>query len=86
MFDEIREAIQSAALDQQKLAMFHFQVLRNAERMSGVDAIEFCRAVDVPVSFASQFRKMVALARIMRESGIQLTAIPTVGSALDEGR
>ena len=73
MHENIRDAIHSAAETGQKIAMFHFQVLSNATKLSSTDPVEFCRSVDVPVTFATEFRKMIALARLMREKGVTLT-------------
>jgi hypothetical protein len=56
-----------------KIAMFPFQVLANAAGLRSVDSGEFCRAVGVPATYAAEFRKMLALARQMREQGVRLT-------------
>ena len=45
--------------------MFHFQVLKNADDLAGIDPKGFCKEV-------SEFRKMIALARLMKEQGIKL--------------
>ena len=73
MYEEMREAIRLAAVHGQKMAMFHFQVLVNAAELRSVDGDEFCRAVDVPASYAAEFRKMLGLARLMRERGVRLS-------------
>lgn len=72
MHEKIREAIQSAAESGQKIAMFHYQVLANASALRPVDAVEFCRAVGVPLSYATEFRKMLALASLMQDQGVKL--------------
>ncbi|MBK7053009.1 MAG: hypothetical protein IPH54_21345 [Rhodoferax sp.] len=42
MIEEIRQAVHNAALGKQKIAMFHFQVLRNAAALEGSDPASFC--------------------------------------------
>jgi hypothetical protein len=72
MHDKIRQAIESASRDGQKMAMFHYQVLANAAEVRSADPGEFCRAVGVPASYATEFRKMLGLARLMQERGVRL--------------
>ncbi len=73
MYEEITKQIKLAELQGQKIAMFHLQVLKNAEQLDGVDAVEFCRKVGMKDSFATEYRKMVSLAKLMKQQGIQLT-------------
>jgi hypothetical protein len=72
MIEEIRKAVHDAALGNQKIAMFHFQVLKNADVLEGVDPEAFCRDINVPKTYQTEFRKMISLARVMREQGVQL--------------
>ncbi len=72
MYETIRQAIETAAVHGQKMAMFHYQVLANAAELRSADSDEFCRAVGVPASYAAEFRKMLGLARLMRERGVRL--------------
>lgn len=72
MIEQIRAAIHRAQENNQKIAMFHFQVLKNAVELAGIDPIGFCQEVSVPESFATEFRKMIALARLMREEGARI--------------
>jgi len=46
--------------------MFHYQVLVNAEKLKGLDAVTFCKDV-VPETYATEFRKMIGLAKLMKE-------------------
>ena len=71
---EIRNAIHVAAEDKQKMAMFHFQVLKNAKVLDGMEPGAFCTAVDVPQSYHIEFRKMLGLARLMDALGVRLAA------------
>ncbi len=72
MIEQIKAAVNSATGKNQKIAMFHFQVLKNADELAGIDPKGFCREVSVPETYATEFRKMIALARLMKEQGIKL--------------
>ncbi len=71
--EQIKAAVHRAAGKNQKIAMFHFQVLKNADDLAGVDPKGFCKEVSVPETYATEFRKMIALARLMKEQGAKLT-------------
>ena len=72
MFAEIRKEIQKAAKKKQKLAMMHFQVLKHSRELADTAPAEFCKLVEVPETYATEFRKMMSLARVMEEQGAQL--------------
>ena len=74
MIDEIKIAVQAAAARKQKIAMFHFQVLKNATELDGLNAEAFCKEVAVPLSYQTEFKKMISLARLMSELGVSLTS------------
>lgn len=69
---KIAEKIKEAEIKKQKIAMFHFQALIHAEKFQGVDATQFCRDVGIRDSFATEFRKMMSLAQIIKEEGYVL--------------
>lgn len=69
---EIKKAVHTAALSNQKIAMFHFQILKNASALKNVPAIEFCEAISVPNTYATEYRKMMSLALIMEQQGYSL--------------
>lgn len=69
MIEQIKAAIHHAAENNQKTAMFHFQVLTHADELSGIDPVGFCREVSISEKYATEFRKMIALARLMKEQG-----------------
>jgi hypothetical protein len=69
VIEQIKAAIQRAAGNKQKAAMFHFQVLINADALVGIDPEGFCREVSVSENYATEFRKMIAVARLMKEQG-----------------
>lgn len=72
MIEEIRQAVHDAALGKQKIAMFHFQVLKNATALESIDAASFCRQIGVPNTYKTEFTKMLSLARIIRQHGVRL--------------
>jgi len=72
VIDEIAIKVRNAALNGQKIAMFHFQVLVNAEELKRIDPTVFCKKLGVPESFATEFRKMLSLARLMKEQGVKV--------------
>jgi hypothetical protein len=72
MIAEIKKAVEDAAGTDQKIAMFHFQVLKNATELGGMNPDAFCKELAVPATYATEFRKMLGLARLMREQGARL--------------
>jgi hypothetical protein len=73
VIEQIKDAVHIAAGNNQKLAMFHFQVLKNADELKGIDPKDFCREISVPTHYATEFTQMMALSRLLREQGIKLT-------------
>lgn len=69
----IRDAVHGAAESGQKVAMLHYQVLLNADVLESVDPEQFCTLINVPSSFKTEFRKMISLARLIRQQGGQVT-------------
>ena len=67
-----RPAVHTAASGNQKIAMFHFQVLKNAKDLEGLNAEAFCKEIGVPASYRTEFTKMIGLARVMEEQGARL--------------
>jgi len=65
----IEEAVHNAERDNKKIAMFHYQILIHADELKGMDAIQFCQEIKVPISYATEFRKMLSLAALMKEKG-----------------
>ena len=72
MSDDIKKAVHDAARTDQKIAMFHFQILKHAAELEDVNPVEFCKELAVPATYATEFRKMLSLARLMREQGVRL--------------
>ena len=72
VIDQIRAAVHTAAGKNQKIAMFHFQVLKNAKELDGLNPREFCKEIGVPASYGTEFTKMISLARVMSEQGMTL--------------
>ncbi len=71
---DVKAAVQGAALGNQKIAMFHFQVLKNAQALDTVNPEAFCAAIGVPDTYKTEFRKMLSLARVIRQQGLKLSA------------
>ena len=72
MVEQIKTAVHHAAGRNQKIAMFHYQVLKNADGLEGIDPRGFCKEISVPETYATEFTKMIALARLMKEQGTKL--------------
>lgn len=72
MIEQIKDAISNAARKNQKIAMFHLQVLKNADQLAGMNPKGFCKEVSVPATYATEFTKMIALSRLMKEQGTTL--------------
>lgn len=72
LIKEIGKKVHEAALGKRKIAMFHFQVLKNAVALEGVTAQSFCKDIGVPVTYATEFQKMLGLARLMKQEGCRL--------------
>ena len=73
MIEQIKQTILKAEASGQKMAMFHFQVLKNASALESTDPRSFCKQVGAPESYATEFRKMLSLARVMRQQGLHLS-------------
>lgn len=72
MYAEIAKRIRQAELNGQKIAMFHYQVLLHADQLAGVSAAEFCRLVGMKESFTTEYNKMMALAKLLKEQGVSI--------------
>ena len=72
MIEQIKVAVERAAQNNQKIAMFHFQILKNADELAGIDPKGFCKEISVPDTYATEFAKMIALARLMKEQGAKI--------------
>jgi hypothetical protein len=67
--ETIKLTLQKAQAKREKTAVFHSQLLLNAELLKNLDPHEFCRNVDVAKSYVREFRKMIAVARTLSELG-----------------
>ena len=72
MIEQIKATIHGAAGKNQKVAMLHFQVLKNADELAGIDPKGFCKEVSISEKYATEFKKMIALARLMKEQGVRI--------------
>lgn len=73
LVNSIRDAVHAAAAGNQKIAMFHFQILKNAETLDTVSPEAFCAAVGVPDTYKTEFRKMLSLAKVIRQQGLRFS-------------
>jgi hypothetical protein len=72
-WEQIKKAVESATQGKQKIATFHYQVLRNADDLEGTKPDDFCRDIGVPKSYETEFRKMLSLARLLREKRVRIS-------------
>jgi hypothetical protein len=70
MYDEIRREVHEAARYGRKSAMFHYQVLKNADALAHVHPKDFCDMIGMPASYATEFSKMINLAALIKEKGL----------------
>ena len=73
MYEEIAKRIADGYDNRNMTAVFHFQVLKNAHLLTGVDPVEFCRIVGVKDSYQTEYRSMMAVAKLMAQLGVELT-------------
>ena len=69
VYDDIARQISQASKNRRKSAMFHYQVLVNADKLAEEDPVNFCRAVGMNESYATEFRKMLQLSRLIKQMG-----------------
>lgn len=70
--EEVKSAVHNAAGRKQKIAMFHLKVLIHAGDLDGISAKAFCRELAVPETYATEFTKMISLAKLMKEQGLMI--------------
>lgn len=63
MLREIAAKVSEAAHDKKKIAMLHYQVLIHAAELNGINPEDFCREINVSKKYATEFRKMLSLAK-----------------------
>ena len=68
----IKQDLKKAAEDKHKIAAFHSLVLLHADELSDFDPAEFCRLVEVPATYQTEFRKMLAVARHLDQLGYSI--------------
>ncbi|GAB1458089.1 hypothetical protein MASR2M48_33970 [Spirochaetota bacterium] len=73
IIQDIQGSIKSAINEKKKIAMFHWQVLKNADYLGTYDPEKFCTDIDVPKSYAVEFQKMLRLSKIINEQGYLLS-------------
>lgn len=73
MIDNIKKVVHAAAGSNQKIAMFHLQVLKHAKELEDLNAKAFCKEIGVPQTYATEFTKMIGLAKLLAEHGVRLS-------------
>lgn len=69
-YEKARKRIERAAKHKERCAMFHMLLLLNAKELWGLDdAREVCRAMGMSPSYASDYRKIMALADMLERNG-----------------
>ncbi len=76
MYEEITGEIRRAARERKKTAMIHYQALIHAEELADVHPADFCRKVGIEDTWAVEVRKMLDLAKLLKERGIRLDQPP----------
>jgi hypothetical protein len=66
-FETLKTAIHNGAKRKSKMAAFHSQILIHAAELQDVHPAEFCKIIDVPATYQTEFRKMIAAARELSE-------------------
>ena len=72
---EIAIKVHEAEKTRDKIAMFHYQILIHADELRGVDAKEFCKEINVPDSYAIEYRKMLKLAEFMKSQRVTIKSL-----------
>jgi hypothetical protein len=78
LIQNISTQVKTAEQHKHKIAMFHLQVLLNAEALKDYDPEGFCLEIGVRKTYATEFRKMIAVHALMEKNGIALLQ-PTNG-------
>ncbi len=66
----IKEEIAKATIEKNKDAVNMYLVVKYAEQLKGIDPIVFATAVGRKPSYATEFRKGLKLAKIIKERGL----------------
>ena len=67
---EIRKAIENSPRNAY-VAELHLQVIKYADELNGISGREFCEALDIGISFGSEYTKMRKIAGRLREAGLE---------------
>jgi hypothetical protein len=73
MIEEIKRKIEQAEQEQKKLATFHLEILLHAEELSGYDPKQLCEDLGLPAPYATEFRQMLALSRLLQERSLSIS-------------
>ena len=71
-YEDIKKALNDAEETRNKIAMFHYIALKHAADFLDEDPKDFCKAVGMQESYATEFLKMRALYILMKEKNLSL--------------
>lgn len=74
VFTEIHKAIENAPRNGY-VAELHLQIIKHSEALQEVTGKEFCEALNIGASFATEFAKMKKIAPRLRMAGVDVSKI-----------
>ncbi|MDE3016037.1 MAG: hypothetical protein KGI29_03845 [Pseudomonadota bacterium] len=57
-----------------RVATIHYQALKNAKELEGIDLDIFCKEANIAKSYGTEIRKMISLHKFMSEIGAKITS------------
>ncbi len=66
----IKQQVASAALEKNKDAVNMYLVVKHADQLSDIDPVDFANAIGRRDSYATEFRKGLKLAKVIKEQGL----------------
>ena len=75
LFERIRSQIQEAEEHKEKVAMLHYQILINADKLCDINPDDFCKAVEIAPIYQVEFRKMLKLAKMIDKQSMKIVKI-----------
>ena len=74
MIGHIKMALQNSPR-QDWTAELHLQIIKHAEKVQAMTGKEFCKMLDIPVSYGTEFAKMRKIAKRLVAAGLDVTKI-----------
>ena len=57
------------------VAELHLQVIKHSQELCNVSGLEFCEALQIPVSYGTEFKKMLKIAPRLIGAGLDVDQI-----------